>query len=135
MKEEYIKREDAIRALAEYEAMEYPTIELALEDAQLVFEAVPSADVVERDAVIDGYNTHEWCTGCKEYDQERHCCPRWNDVIRRTVEENKVVNCIGCKWAERDKRDGQLFCKVHTHHYNVDDFHFCGYGEREEDNE
>lgn len=29
----------------------------------------------------------EWCTDCKEYDQERHCCPRWNRVIRETVEE------------------------------------------------
>lgn len=29
----------------------------------------------------------EWCTDCKEYDQERHCCPRFNRVIRETVEE------------------------------------------------
>ena len=29
----------------------------------------------------------EWCTDCKEYDQNRHCCPRWNRVIRETVEE------------------------------------------------
>ena len=32
----------------------------------------------------------EWCTDCKEYDQERHCCPRWNRVIRNTVEELKA---------------------------------------------
>jgi len=31
----------------------------------------------------------EWCTDCKEYDQEKHCCPRWNRVIRQTVEELK----------------------------------------------
>ena len=31
----------------------------------------------------------EWCTCCKEYDQEKHCCPRWNRVIRQTVEELK----------------------------------------------
>lgn len=31
----------------------------------------------------------EWCTGCKEYDPKRHCCPRWNRVIRETVEEMK----------------------------------------------
>ena len=31
----------------------------------------------------------EWCTDCKEYDQERHCCPRWNRVIRTTLEDLK----------------------------------------------
>lgn len=35
-------------------------------------------------------NMDEWCTDCKEYDQERHCCPRWNRVIRNTVEELKA---------------------------------------------
>ena len=29
----------------------------------------------------------EWCTDCKEYNQEKHCCPRWNRVIRETAEE------------------------------------------------
>ena len=33
----------------------------------------------------------EWCTDCKEYDQERHCCPRFNKVIRQTVEEYKAA--------------------------------------------
>lgn len=27
----------------------------------------------------------EWCTDCKEYDQEHHCCPRWNRVIKTTL--------------------------------------------------
>lgn len=31
----------------------------------------------------------EWCTGCKEYNQKRHCCPRWNKVIKQTVEDLK----------------------------------------------
>lgn len=31
----------------------------------------------------------EWCRGCKEYDQEDHCCHRWTKVIRDTVEELK----------------------------------------------
>ena len=31
----------------------------------------------------------EWCTGCKEYDQEAHCCHRWTKAIRNTVEEIK----------------------------------------------
>lgn len=29
------------------------------------------------------YNFNEWCHDCKEYDQERHCCPRFNSVIRK----------------------------------------------------
>ena len=31
----------------------------------------------------------EWCEDCKEYDRERHCCPRFNRVIRETVDEVK----------------------------------------------
>lgn len=33
--------------------------------------------------------TFKWCTDCKEYDQEKHCCHRWSKVIRNTVEEMK----------------------------------------------
>lgn len=33
--------------------------------------------------------TFKWCTNCKEYDQEKHCCHRWSNVIRDTVEEMK----------------------------------------------
>lgn len=29
----------------------------------------------------------EWCTECKEYDHEKHNCPRYNRVIREAVEE------------------------------------------------
>lgn len=32
-------------------------------------------------------NPHPWCTDCKEYDHERHCCPRFMDVISQTVDE------------------------------------------------
>lgn len=33
--------------------------------------------------------TFKWCTDCKEYDQEKHCCHRWSKVIRDTVDEMK----------------------------------------------
>ena len=36
----------------------------------------------------------EWCTECKEYDKEKHCCPRWNKVIRKTVEEMQMMGKI-----------------------------------------
>lgn len=29
----------------------------------------------------------EHCTDCKEYDQENHRCPRWNRVIRTTMND------------------------------------------------
>lgn len=44
-------------------------------------ELLPSAEPTE---------TFEWCTDCKEYDQEKHCCHRWSKVIRNTVEELKA---------------------------------------------
>lgn len=31
----------------------------------------------------------EWCTDCPAYDNEKHNCPRFNRVIRETVEEIK----------------------------------------------
>lgn len=32
-------------------------------------------------------NFDEWCTDCKEYDQEKHCCPRFNRVIRNALKD------------------------------------------------
>lgn len=29
----------------------------------------------------------EYCRGCLEYDNKKHCCHRWSQVIRRTIEE------------------------------------------------
>ena len=33
----------------------------------------------------------EWCDSCQEYDHNKHCCPRWNKVIKNTVEELKTT--------------------------------------------
>lgn len=38
-----------------------------------------------------------WCAGCREYDQEKHCCHRWSKVIRNTVEEMKQGRCDKCE--------------------------------------
>jgi hypothetical protein len=35
------------------------------------------------------YNPDEWCHDCSEYDHDKHCCPRYNKVIRSAVEEMK----------------------------------------------
>ena len=56
----------------------------------------------EREAKLN-----EWCTDCKEYDQDRHCCPRWNRVIRNTVEELRAEHAkeapqrMHGRWIER----------------------------------
>ena len=47
-------------------------------------------------AIEPEYNMDEWCTDCKEYDHERHCCPRFNRVIRETVDEVKSNQWIPC---------------------------------------
>ena len=75
----------------------------------------------------------EWCTDCKEYDQEKHCCHRFTKVIRDAVAELKLVYCHECQYSEYDSVYGERWC-----HYNgkaevVDDYHFCRDGERRED--
>jgi len=56
--------------------------------------------------------TFKWCTDCKEYDQEKHCCHRWSKVIRDTVEEMKqeqepFINkpCVSSGVCEHDKQN------------------------------
>lgn len=39
----------------------------------------------------------EWCTDCKEYDQEQHCCHRWSKCISETLtEQNKMFEWNKC---------------------------------------
>lgn len=53
-----------------------------------VFEAMELAiDALEQ--VIKRNESYEWCTDCKEYDQEAHCCHRWNKCIRETIKESE----------------------------------------------
>ena len=74
----------------------------------------------------------EWCTECKEYDKEKHCCPRWNKVIRKTVEEvksqyaleyPKIIHCEDCKFytpMNRALKTG--ICSLTMHHLGDDGF-------------
>ena len=39
----------------------------------------------------------EWCTDCKEYDSEKHCCPRFNKVIRQAMKDVQPERKKG-KW-------------------------------------
>ncbi len=43
------------------------------------------------------YKLDEWCEDCKEYDHEKHCCPRFNRVIRTALSEAESEQKTG-KW-------------------------------------
>ena len=76
----------------------------------------------------------EWCTDCKEYDQERHCCPRWNRVIRNTL---KDAERKPGRWEIRETADGDVEAKCPCCGFEtlvnqpgnglhmVNDLHFC----------
>lgn len=49
-----------------------------------------------QDALAEHPELDEWCTDCKEYDNEKHCCPRYNRVIREALEELKTQKCGQC---------------------------------------
>lgn len=44
----------------------------------------------------------EWCTDCKEYDSEKHCCPRFNKVIRQAMKDAQPERKKG-KWIRHDE--------------------------------
>lgn len=81
MHDDLISRTEAIKAI---DAWDQQDLYLPIHFKQ-VLEELPSAQ-----------QEFEWCHDCKEYDQERHCCPRWTKVIRRTVEELKQPQWIPC---------------------------------------
>ena len=87
------------------------------------------------------YKLNEWCYDCKEYDQEHHCCPRFNRVIRTALQDAQpaIVRCKDCKYFERDiQRSWGTYngCGVWTDDGNeieVNQNDFCSYAERREE--
>ena len=76
--DDLISRQAAIDALSCINPTE-PYLDY--DDAVAAIKALPSAQPEP--------NYDEWCTDCKEYDHKRHCCPRWNRVIRQTLKDMK----------------------------------------------
>jgi hypothetical protein len=74
----------------------------------------------------------EWCTDCKEYDQEAHCCHRWSKMIRKTVDEMQVVRCKDCIYADYMDDVKALWCSEGGRGKTVAPNDFCSYGERKE---
>ena len=77
----------------------------------------------------------EWCTDCKEYDQEAHCCHRWSKVIRKTVDEMQIVRCKDCIYADYMDDVKALWCSEGGRGKTVAPEDFCSYGERKEEAE
>lgn len=113
-------REEAIRELREDKAL-YETDNCHAGDGS------PDGDLLEAlDMAIEALSdrpTDEWCSDCKEYDHEKHCCPRFNRVIRTTLDE--LVRCKDCRHI------GLFSCPLADNDFQKDE-DFCSWGERKE---
>lgn len=75
-----------------------------------VFDKIDTAHTV-----IPKTDIFEWCHGCKEYDQEDHCCHRWSNKIRETIEEYKNLQLDEIRphghWIIKCTREGTNHCE------------------------
>lgn len=87
------------------------------------------SDLISRQRELD-----EWCTDCREYDNERHCCPRFNRVIRETAEEvrqNAEPRWIPCseRLPEHPENDDYYLVTIQCEHYAGWDDYVTGFAE------
>ena len=75
-----ISRIDAYETLTEYY---HHTAEIQHNALREALERVPDAQPEQ----TNSWYINSWCIDCKEYDHERKCCPRYNRVIRQTLDE------------------------------------------------
>lgn len=89
--------------------------------------AVYWEDIQDAPTIEPEYSMDEWCKDCKEYDQERHCCPRFNRVIRTAIDDAQpeIVRCGDCKYYQTDK------CYIHIERiWELTPEDYCSHGER-----
>ena len=84
------------------------------ETAIIVTDAYPST--IEK-ALTEGtpyeeLKSDEWCTGCKEYDTEKHCCPRFNRVIRETLNETSKPKGKWILWEDCEGKTRTCTCPI-----------------------
>ena len=85
-------------------------------------------DLIELyEPTIDAVSVDEWCHDCKEYDKEKHSCPRFNRVIRTALKDADMVSVVRCKDCKYWKPWHCSQFNDHTH--EVD---YCSYGERKD---
>ena len=117
--------------------MKFPTIkEMAEEVAEKALDEFEYKGKTLRqwiDAIYAASESFEWCDGCKEYDQEAHCCHRWSKMIRKTVEEMQIVRCKDCKYAEYIDDVKTLWCTECGQGRTVAPYDFCSYAEKRDD--
>ena len=74
----------------------------------------------------------EWCTDCKEYDKEKHSCPRWNRVIRNTLKDAQPEpHWIPCS-EKLPESDGFYLVTVCAEYRPVRIYCFSPYGMHED---
>ena len=80
--------------------------------------------------VVPDNDIFEWCTDCKEYDQEKHCCPRWSSKIREAVEEIKQCKLDELRpkgeWIETNSYDENIICSFCKTEFDGDIKLVCG---------
>ena len=84
---------------------------------------------------------NEWCMDCKEYDKEKHHCPRFNRVIREALKDTQpeIIYCKDCvkhNIGVDDTPYKSYVCplvkfrgKAQGHEF---DYQYCAYGARKE---
>lgn len=95
-----------------------------------IAEAIINAELCQPELHYD-----EWCDSCQEYDHNKHCCPRWNKVIKNTVEELKVAQSEP-PWipvTERLPKIGEyVFCEMATRHFGIySKYHVCKFVDKD----
>lgn len=66
----------------------------------------------------------KWCTDCREYDQEKHCCHRYSKVIRNTVAEIDQEPKTG-HWISRPHIYGVAFCSECGFELKINNTNYC----------
>lgn len=118
-----------------YAQLHYPTSEAAMSVAiQAIIDKMESDDKSNAQPELD-----EWCEDCKEYDQEQHCCSRFNRVIRTAMQDAQpeIIKCKDCKHWRLNYYEDVETCFEHR---NVDGTEqatraedYCSWAERRTD--
>ena len=100
-------------------------------EVEKILDSVPSAQP----------DLNEWCMDCKEYDKEKHHCPRFNRVIREALKDAQpeIIYCKDCvkhNIGVDDTPYKSYVCplvrfrgKAQGHEF---DYQYCAYGEAKE---
>lgn len=116
--EDAISREDAIKTAIE--AVDDWDGGCNLSRADIIEKAIESLPSVQPQ-----YKTSEWCHDCSEYNHDKHCCPRFNKVIRNTVEEMKQPKTG--HWIKITPSGIYMCseCEQNVLTGNIDAYHYC----------